>query len=79
VRGAVRPACPPARRGAALEPEPGSVGGPAVRLGSRMVAGLAEADGRAMTKAPRAGNGALFAYIEAAALGGRIAAGSVGG
>jgi error-prone DNA polymerase len=50
-----------------LERDPASAGGLALRLGLRLTAGLAEADGRALVKARRAGNGAPFASVEEAA------------
>jgi error-prone DNA polymerase len=50
-----------------LEADRGSAGGLALRLGLRLCAGLAEADGRAVAKARRAGNGAPFGSVEEAA------------
>ncbi|PWC26991.1 error-prone DNA polymerase [Teichococcus aestuarii] len=47
-----------------LEPEPGSAEGLALRLGLRMAAGLARAEGEQIVKARRAGNGAPFASVE---------------
>ncbi len=47
-----------------LEPEAASAEGLALRLGLRMVAGLAAEDGKAVAKARRSGNGAPFANIE---------------
>ena len=47
-----------------LERDPESAGGLALRLGLRLIAGLPEADGRALAKARRAGNGAPFASVE---------------
>jgi error-prone DNA polymerase len=50
-----------------LEADRASAGGLALRLGLRLCAGLAEADGRAVAKARRAGNGAPYASVEEAA------------
>ena len=50
-----------------LERDPASAGGLALRLGLRLTAGLPEADGRALAKARRTGNGAPFASVEEAA------------
>ena len=47
-----------------LEPDRASLGGLALRLGLRLCAGLAEADGRAVAKARRTGNGAPFGSVE---------------
>jgi error-prone DNA polymerase len=47
-----------------LEPDPASAGGLALRLGLRLVVGLPQAEGRAVAKARRAGNGAPFASVE---------------
>jgi error-prone DNA polymerase len=47
-----------------LEPEPASAEALALRLGLRMVAGLAQEDGQAIAKARRSGNGAPFASLE---------------
>jgi error-prone DNA polymerase len=47
-----------------LEPEPASAEALALRLGLRMVAGLAQEDGQAIVKARRSGNGAPFASLE---------------
>jgi error-prone DNA polymerase len=60
----VRPVCANASAwDCTLEPDPGSAGGLALRLGLRMVAGLAEAEGRAVAKARRTGNGAPYASV----------------
>ncbi|MBV1800435.1 error-prone DNA polymerase [Siccirubricoccus sp. G192] len=48
----------------ALEPDRTSAEGLALRLGLRLVAGLAAEDGKAVAKARRAGNGAPFASVE---------------
>ncbi|MBX6742077.1 MAG: error-prone DNA polymerase [Acetobacteraceae bacterium] len=48
----------------ALEPEPASAGGLALRLGLRLVAGLPEAEARAIIAARRARNGAPFGSVE---------------
>ncbi|MCB4825595.1 helix-hairpin-helix domain-containing protein [Roseicella aerolata] len=50
-----------------LEPDRGSAGGLALRLGLRLVAGLGTEEGRAVAKARRAGNGAPFGSVEEAA------------
>ena len=47
-----------------LEPDRDGAGGLALRLGLRVVSGLSEADGRAVAKARRAGNGAPFGSVE---------------
>jgi error-prone DNA polymerase len=47
-----------------LEPDPGSTGGLALRLGLRLVAGLPEAEARAIVTARRARNGAPFGSVE---------------
>ena len=52
-----------------LEPQPASAGGLALRLGLRLVAGLPEAEARAILAARRARNGAPFASVEEAACG----------
>ena len=51
-----------------LEPQAASTGGLALRLGLRLVAGLPEAEARAILAARRARNGAPFASVEEAAL-----------
>ncbi|MBX6741374.1 MAG: hypothetical protein IRY87_04905 [Acetobacteraceae bacterium] len=48
----------------ALEPEPASTGGLALRLGLRLVAGLPDAEARAIVAARRARNGAPFGSVE---------------
>ncbi|MFC7477983.1 error-prone DNA polymerase [Dankookia sp. GCM10030260] len=50
-----------------LEPQPASAGGLALRLGLRLVAGLPEAEARAILAARRARNGAPFTSVEEAA------------
>lgn len=47
-----------------LGPDRRSAGGLGMRLGLRLASGLPEADGRAIAKARRAGNGSPFASIE---------------
>lgn len=47
-----------------LEPDPGSADQHALRLGLRMVAGLAAEEGAALVKARQASNGAPFASVE---------------
>ena len=51
-----------------LEPEPASAGGLALRLGLRLVAGLPEAEARAIVAARRARNGAPFGSVEEVAM-----------